>query len=309
MKNVNRWGFVTGLVATLALFGTAQAQGAAGSSTDRTATGRGDTGGPPPAGSSEQSTAGSSTDRMGGAPGTSSEPGTRSGTTGSTAAMGQKLDKGLQEKLEKIHAANQAEIHMAQLGMQNAQSPEVKQFAEQMQTDHQNLDQKLTETAQAAGAQLEGKTFQKEHDKAMKDIDKLSSKTGKNFDKEFMSRLVKDHEKDVKDAESAAKDARKANQTELASLLDQAHTGMQGHLQHAKELQKSVEQGGGQLRQGRRPSGPTGSSGTGESGTGTGRGDTGGPTPGGPSGTTQPGTESSGGAPGTSSGQGTPRNP
>jgi len=291
MQMTIRWGLAASLAAVLALFGTAQAQ----SATDR-------------------GTTGSSTDRMGGAPGTSSDTGSSADTTGRTpsgTAMsegmpGQKVDKGLQEKLEKIHAANEAEVDLAELATKNAQSPEVKQFAEQMQADHQGLGQKLKQVAQSAGvSSLEGKTFQKEHDRAMKDNEKIRSKTGQDFDKEFMSRIVKDHEKSVKDTESAAKDARKANRTELASFLENASSGMKGHLDHAKQLRASVGRGGEQMRQGRRPSGPTGSSGMGEPGSG--RGDTGGPTPGGPSGTTggtQPSTEPSGGAAGSSSDQG-----
>ncbi len=244
MTKMNRWGLAGGLAAAIALFGTAQAQSAAegGSSSDRPgATGRSDTGGPPPGGTAAGSQA----------------PGREAGA----GQAGQKVDKGLQEKLEKINAANQAEVHLAQMGTQSAQSPEVKQFAEQMQADHQGLGEKLTAAAQSAGiSSLEGKTFQKEHDRAMKDNEKIESKTGKDFDKEFMSRIVKDHEKSVKDTESAAKDARKANQTELASFLEKASSGMKGHLEHAKQLRASVDQGGGeQMRQGRRPTGGTGS--------------------------------------------------
>jgi putative membrane protein len=243
MTKMNRWGLAGGLAAAIALFGTAQAQSAtgSGSSSDQPTTGRGDTGGPPAGGTASGSQA----------------PGREAGA----GQAGQKVDKGLQEKLEKIHAANQAEVHLAEMGAQNAQSPEVKQFAEQMQADHQGLGEKLTAAAQSAGvSSLEGKTFQKEHDRAMKDNEKVQSKTGTDFDKAFMSRIVKDHEKSVKETESAAKDARKANQTELASFLEKASSGMKGHLEHAKKLRESVGRPGGeQMRQGRRPTEGTGS--------------------------------------------------
>jgi len=289
MKNVNRWGLAAGLAAALALFGNAQAQGAASSGSGASGS-KGDTGGP-----------------TGG-----------TGSSAGSAAMGseaKKLDKGLQDKLEKIHATHQTEVHLARVAMQNAQSPEVKQFAEQMQNDHQRADEKLTQTAQSMGASLEGKTFQKENERAMKDAEKLQSKTGKDFDKEYMSRMVKEHERAEKEFNSAAKDARKANQTELAAMLEQGHTGIQGHLQHAKELKKSVDEGG-QQRQGRRPAaGATGSSGSmgSEPGTQTqpgpgSQGDTGGPTPGGADRSTGSGsTTPSGGAPGTSSDEGKKR--
>jgi putative membrane protein len=288
MNNVNRWGLAAGLAAALALFGNAQAQGAAsGSGSGASGSGsRGDTGGPTPSGADRSSATGST-----------------AGGTGSAASGSQakKLDKGLQEKLEKIHAAHQTELQLARVATQNAQSPEVKQFAEQMQSDHQRADEKLTQTAQSMGVSLEGKTFQKESDRAKKDMEKLQSKTGTDFDKEYMSRMVKEHERTEKDTSSAAKDARKANQTELAALLEQGHTGIQGHLQHAKDIQKAVDQGGRPAAGGTGSSGSMGREPGAQPGSGS-RGDTGGPTPGGAdrstgSGSTTPG----GGAPGTSS--------
>ena len=285
MKNINRWGLAAGLVAALALQGTAQAQGASGgpSPSDRTSSGQSDSG------------------RSG-----STASGGTGSTAGSTAAG--KVDKKLQERLEKIHAANQAELQMAQLGAQNAASPDVKQLAQQMQGAHQQMDQQLTQTAQTMGVTLEGKEFQKEQQDATKALQKLQSKTGKDFDKDFMSRIVKDHEKDAKEVKDAAIDAQKGNHPELVSMLQQTQTQLQSHLDHARQVQKSLDQGA--QRQGRRPSGPSGMSDTGttpgstgsgsQSGSGS-RGDTGGPPPSGasqgPGGTPGP----SGGASGTSS--------
>jgi putative membrane protein len=230
-----------------------------------------------------------------------------SDTADTKAQGGKKIDKGLQEKIEKIHAANQAEIHMGQMGAQQAQSPEVKQFAETLQKDHEKADQKLTSAAQQAGIQIEGKAFQKKQDDAMKDMKKLQGKKAEDFDKDFVSRMVKEHEKDLKEVKKAAEDARKANQTELASALEAMTSGMQKHLDEAKRLKDTVDKAG--KAQGRRPSdrtgmGPTGTgpSGTGNSGMGT--GSTGSPTaPGAPSSTGspsgQPGPETQGTGTGT----------
>jgi putative membrane protein len=337
MNRLIRWGLAAGLAAALAVFGNAQAQGTGSSATGSSGS-RGDTGGPTPGGADR--TTGGSTDAQGGARGSSSDPGTRgSATSGSQDATGgsaasgsatgssaagssagdtgsasgrqaaasgsaQKVDKDLQERLEKIHAAHQTELHLAKIATQNAQSPEVKQFAEQMQTDHEKADQKLTQWAQGAGVNLEGKTFQKENERAMKDAEKLQSKTGAEFDREYMSRMVKEHEKAHKEVGKAAKDAKKANHTELASMLEQGGTGIQGHLQHAKQLEKSAGKAG-ETRQGRRPATGTGSGASDRPSSGS-RGDTGGPTPGGADRTTGTPTGSTpqGGAPGSSSDSG-----
>lgn len=218
----------------------------------------------------------------------------RAGETRSGQAGQPKVDKGLQKRLEKIHASNQAELQMAQLAQQQAQSPEVKQFAEMIQSDHQKMDQKLQELARSAGYNLEGESFQEKRDDARKDMKKLQAKSGADFDKEFMSHMVKGHKSDVKEVQKAAKDAKKANQTELASMLDQAARGMQGHLEHGKRLEDQVKKSG-QQAQGRR-----GQSGAERSPTApgaTGSGAAGGSTsPGAAGGTTSPGASTGSGS-------------
>jgi putative membrane protein len=185
-------------------------------------------------------------------------------TASGAPSAGQKVDKKLQDHLEKIHASNQAEIKFAELGSQSATSPQVKQFAEKMGTDHQKVDQKLTQQAQTMGvASLEGKTFQKEVASAQKDMKKLQGKTGSDFDKAFMDRMVKDHEKALKEVKSAESSAQKAKQPELASALQTAQTQIQGHIDQGKQVQKALKSGAGHAASGSSsPSMGTGSSAT-----------------------------------------------
>ncbi len=111
----------------------------------------------------------------------------------------------------------------------------------------------------------------------MKDMNKLHGKSGADFDKDFMSRMVKDHEKDLKEVQKAQKDAEKDKHAQLATVLAATATGMQGHLDEAKRLKDTV--GKGARAQGRRGqmgasegkemgSGGTGSLGTGGSASG-----------------------------------------
>jgi putative membrane protein len=173
----------------------------------------------------------------------------QSGTSGSDSTMSgsssasRKVDKKLLSRLEKIHADNQAELHLGQIALQNAQSPDVKQLAEQMQSDHQKFDSRLIQTAQNAGATLEGKGYQEARRDAAKEARKLQSKTGKDFDKAFISKTVKDHKKDVQEVKKTAEEAQKANQPELASLLQRAQPAVESHLEHAKQIQQSLEKG------------------------------------------------------------------
>lgn len=281
MANWNRWGAAAGLAAALALFGTAQAQNATGGTgargseqgekpgtgTERPGERSGWSGSEAkanrtgPATGSESSTSGTGQ----GSSGSSESQGSSGMGMGSSASSAQKLDKKHQEKLQRIHAANQAEIHMAQMGQQQATSPELKQYAEQLLQDHQQMDRQLTQAAQSMGVQLEGKEFQDKQKDAMKDMKKLQGKTGQEFDREYAKMMVKDHEKDLKEVQNTAKDLRKENHAELAATLDQAATKMQGHLQQAKQLEETVGKSG--QKQSRGTSGA--STGSGSSGAGT----------------------------------------
>ncbi len=256
MANWNRWAVAVGLAGALSVFGMARAQGS-GQPNNTAGTGEANPQGQ--AGSTAQTPSGD-TGRSGWSGHAATEPGqtttgsqgsatgssASSDTAGSTAASDTsasssgKVDKKLQDDVQKIHAANQAEIHMGQMGEQQASSSEVKDFAQKLQKDHQKLDDQLTQTAQAAGIQLEGKAAQSEQKSADKEMKKLEGKTGQDFDKAFVSMMVKDHKKDIKDTRNAAKQARKDNQTELAALLDRAATGMQSHLSMAQQLEKTA---------------------------------------------------------------------
>jgi putative membrane protein len=337
MKTVIRFGLGAALAGALAV-GTALAQGNTQGNPGGASSGTG-SGAPNSVGAGDTSRTGDSPSTGSGSKSTDTSSG-MSGSTGSsdtatggggasagssstaagTASAGKKVDRKTQDDIEKLHAGNQAEIQLAQLASQNASSPDVKAFADQMQTDHQQMDQQLTSQAQTLGVSPEGKTFQKETSSAQKDMKKLQSKTGKDFDKAYMSQMVKDHEKDLKAVKGAVKDAQKNKHTELASTFEDAQTKIQSHLDHAKQVEKSLKSGGG-----------TASSGSSSSSMGTGsanqgghdpsekpkgsdsmksgnRGDTGGPTPGGQDRGTNPSGSSvtpGGGEKGTSSDSGT----
>jgi putative membrane protein len=185
--------------------------------------------------------------------GAQGSPGSSSAATGTTTSG--TVKKSLSDGLERLHAANQAEIQMGKAAESAATDEQVKTFARRMADDHQQNDTKLTEMAQTLGVDLNGKAFQdaqKDSDKAMQ---KVHGKTGADFDKAYMDHMVKDHEKDVKDADKLAKEARKEKQTDLAAFLEQTHSGMQTHLQEAKRVDKlaKAEKKSGH-RQGRTPS-------------------------------------------------------
>jgi putative membrane protein len=192
--------------------------------------------------SSSSGSGSSSTHKSSDSSSTMSGTGSASDTSSSgSASPSGKMDKALMEGLQKLHAANQAEVQMGQMGAQMAQSPQVKQFAQQMVDDHYKNDQQLTSMAQTMGVQLTGKEFQSKQKDAQKEMHKVQGKTGAEFDKAYMDQMVKDHEKDVKEVDKLAKKAHGEKQTELASALEQTHAMIQSHLDMAKQIQKATK--------------------------------------------------------------------
>jgi predicted outer membrane protein len=100
-----------------------------------------------------------------------------------------------QQFVEKAAMANMAEIQLGQLALQNAQDPQVKQFAQTMVDEHTKA---LAALRSAAGSAQLPTALDKKHQKVH---DKLSKLQGAEFDREYMEVMVDAH----KDAEKLLK--------------------------------------------------------------------------------------------------------
>src|SRR5206468_3580989 len=79
-----------------------------------------------------------------------------------------------------------SEIAASQIAVNKASDPRVKQFAQQMIQDHQQLNQQLTSVAQQKGVDVPQKPDEM-HVKAAAYLNQLS---GRDFDREYMSMMV-----------------------------------------------------------------------------------------------------------------------
>jgi len=95
--------------------------------------------------------------------------------------------------LQEAADGGMAEVELGQLAMEKASSAEVKEFAERMVTDHGKANDQLKQIASRKGVELPSEPGGK--NKAMKDH--LAKLSGEEFDKAYMSHMLKDHKKDV----------------------------------------------------------------------------------------------------------------
>jgi putative membrane protein len=68
-------------------------------------------------------------------------------------------------------------------------------------------------------------------------IEKLSKLSGAEFDKEYMSDMVKDHEEDVKDFQTQGNDG---TDPDIKAFASKTLPILQGHLQMARDAAKKV---------------------------------------------------------------------
>ena len=103
-----------------------------------------------------------------------------------------------------------AEVEMGQVAAQKATSPQVKQFAQRMVTDHTEANQELMQVAKSQSLELPTQV-DAEHKTS---TDKLRGLNGTAFDAAYMQDMVRDHEHTVaafqKQAQSGSDPALKA---------------------------------------------------------------------------------------------------
>ena len=138
-----------------------------------------------------------------------------------------KLSKADEKFVEKAASGGMAEVQAAQLAQQKSQDAKVKEFAQQMITDHTANNQQLTTLAQQKGVTVPTAL----DDKDQKDIDKLTKLDGKKFDKAYLKAQVKGHEDMLKLMQKEAKNGKDAD---LKSFADTTSAAVQKHLDMAK---------------------------------------------------------------------------
>jgi putative membrane protein len=126
------------------------------------------------------------------------------------------------------------EVQLGTLALTKAASPEVKQFAQMMVDDHTKANNELKALAQQKNISLTGVLGNENKRK----YDNFNEKTGTDFDKEYMDRMVKDHREVINEFEEQAEDG---NDAELKSWANGKLTVLRHHLEVAERTQESVK--------------------------------------------------------------------
>ena len=143
------------------------------------------------------------------------------------ASSAHAAEKPSQSFLKKAIQGNYAEIEMGKLAQQNGRSDNVKSFGQMLADDHLAANQKAVDAAQSMGVTPPDGPDAKQ--KA--DHQAMSKMSGAQFDREFATHMVADHQKDIAEYKKASKSA------DAAGEYAKAHIDvLQKHLDTAKSL-------------------------------------------------------------------------
>ncbi|MEP6569921.1 MAG: DUF4142 domain-containing protein [Acidobacteriota bacterium] len=126
-----------------------------------------------------------------------------------------------------------AEVELGRLAVQKAADPSVKEFGQRMISDHTLANAELKAVAKKKNIQLPSDLTSDQ--KSL--MDKLSKLSGGEFDKEYMSAMVKDHEEDVKEFQTQANEG---TDPDVKAFAGKTLPTLQAHLQMARDVAKKV---------------------------------------------------------------------
>ena len=122
-----------------------------------------------------------------------------------------------------------AEVELGELATEKASSPEVKKFGQRMVDDHSKANDQLKEVASSKGITVPDKLSAKDETTKQR----LSKLSGEQFDKAYMSDMVKDHTQDVADFQ---RESSSGTDSDVKNFAAQTLPTLEDHLKQAKEI-------------------------------------------------------------------------
>jgi len=126
-----------------------------------------------------------------------------------------------------------AEVQMGKLAQDKGSNQAVKDFGQQMVTDHSKANEELKGVASSKNITVPEKLNAK--DQAL--YDRLSKMSGAQFDREYMRAMVKDHETDIAEFKKASERVKDAD---IRGFASKTLPTLEHHLQMAKDANAKI---------------------------------------------------------------------
>ena len=157
--------------------------------------------------------------------------------TGEPAKLGRQDKKFIKTVIED----NGRELANAKLGVEKAQTQDVKEYAQKMVDDHTKTGEEITAISSQVGMELDKK--EKEKEMNISADKQLKSASAKDFDKKFMEAMIKDHKKMVTLFE---KQASEGENPRVRDFARKTVTALRDHQQMASRVLEDVKSGRGE---------------------------------------------------------------
>jgi putative membrane protein len=131
--------------------------------------------------------------------------------------------------MENAAKGGMQEVHMGRLGIERGQSEAVKGLCQRLINDHNTANKDLE-----ALAKQKGVTLPADDAKVVSSIP-LATKSGSDFDQEFVKMIVEDHQKDIAAFE---KEASSGSDPDLKNWASKALPTLRAHLTEAQAIPK-----------------------------------------------------------------------
>ena len=132
---------------------------------------------------------------------------------------------------------NMSEIDIARFAMQKSQNPDVKDYANMIQSDHSSALEDLTDLMKDKSVSLPS-TLNPE---TKMDIEKLTALSGPDFDREFANMTVSYHQKVI---EMFRDQVNIAQDPEVVKYAEDMLPKLEMHLEKGQKLQSKLFGGG-----------------------------------------------------------------
>ena len=153
-----------------------------------------------------------------------------------------------QEFIEGAAEGGMAEVELGNLAQQKAASDDVKQFGKRMAEDHGKVNDELKSLASQKKVTLPT-TLDAKHKST---YDRLSKLSGAEFDRAYMSEMLKDHREDVE----MFRKAQQSSDADVKSFASRTLPTLEDHLASAERIDKQATASQGQYRGSREESVP-----------------------------------------------------
>ena len=138
------------------------------------------------------------------------------------------------EFMTKAASGGMLEVELGKVVAQRATTPAVKQFAQQMVTDHTKANNELKALAARKNLKLPASLG----DDQKKVYDEVLTEKGAKLDQKYVSEMVDDHEEDVKEFQEAST---KAGDPEVKAFAAKTLPVLQMHLTMIKKIQAGMD--------------------------------------------------------------------